>query len=224
MESARKPRVKICCIQSVDEAWMAVQTGAAALGLVSAMPSGPGVISEEEIYQIATQVPPGVSTFLLTSKQSTTEIIAQQKRCCVNTIQIVDVLREGEYQDFRDELPGIKVVQVVHVTGPESVTEAVDLSQKVDAILLDSGNPNLAIKEIGGTGRTHNWLLSKTIREKVACPVYLAGGLKPGNIADAFATVAPFGLDICSGVRTDGKLDQQKLKSFFDEINKVVHL
>jgi phosphoribosylanthranilate isomerase len=82
----------------------------------------------------------------------------------------------------------------------------------VNAILLDSGNPSAAVKELGGTGRVHDWELSRRIREAVDVPVYLAGGLRPENVAEAVARVGPFGLDVCSGVRSDGRLDRDKVE------------
>jgi phosphoribosylanthranilate isomerase len=210
-------RVKICCIASVEEAALAVACGASALGLVSHMPSGPGVITDEQIAEIAAAVPPAVGTFLLTSRQSVTEIIEQQHFCRTNTIQICDQLLNGTHRDLKEALPGISIVQVVHVTGPEWVDEAVRIAPHVDAILLDSGNQKLAVKELGGTGRTHDWSLSRAIREAISIPLFLAGGLKPENVAQAIREVGPFGVDLCSGVRTDGKLDVCKLKQFFEE-------
>lgn len=218
MQATIHPRVKICCIQNVEEAWLAIKHGASALGLVSEMPSGPGVISEEQIAEIAANVPPGVATFLLTSKQDAQAIIEQQRRCRCNTLQLVDRLESGSYEDLREALPGIAIVQVIHVSGKESVAEAKSVTPKVDGILLDSGNIAAKIKELGGTGRIHDWRLSKTIREKVDVPLYLAGGLKPENVAQAIQQVGPFGLDICNGVRTDGKLDEAKLQAFFARI------
>ena len=215
MEATTKPRVKICCIASVAEAWMAIEHGASAIGLVSAMPSGPGPIAEELIAEIAAPVPPGVASFLLTCKQDVASIIDQQRRTRVNTIQICDRLVDGTYEDLRQALPGISLVQVIHVTGPEAVHEALAISSHVDAILLDSGNQSLKVKELGGTGRTHDWALSRAIRESVEVPVYLAGGLKPENVGEAIRAVRPFGVDVCSGLRTDGRLDESKLKSFF---------
>ena len=215
MLASKRPRVKICCIRGYDEASLAIEHGAAALGLVSAMPSGPGVIPEEQIADIAARVPPPVASFLLTSRQDVKDIIEQQRRCRTNTIQIVDRLRLGSYDDLRRALPGISIVQVVHVVGEESVEEAVLVAQHVDAILLDSGNPSLAIKELGGTGRRHNWALSRKIREQIAIPLFLAGGLKPENVRQAVDEVGPFALDICTGVRSDGKLDPQKLRALF---------
>lgn len=224
MKATRTPRVKICCIGSVEEATLAVAAGASALGLVSQMPSGPGVISDEQITEIAATVPPAIGTFLLTSRQSVDEIVAQQRTCRTNTIQICDHLTHGTHRELKQALPGISIVQVVHVTGPESVEEAVAVAPHVDAILLDSGNQKLAVKELGGTGRTHDWTLSRTIRERVDVPLFLAGGLTAENVAEAIAAVQPFGLDLCSGVRTGGKLDAQKLWRFFSAVNSAPHL
>jgi phosphoribosylanthranilate isomerase len=221
MEATRTRRVKICCIASVEEAALAVEMGASALGLVSHMPSGPGVISDELIANIAATVPPSIGTFLLTSRQSVDEIAAQQRFCRTNTIQICDHLTRGTHRELKDALPGISVVQVVHVTGPESVEEAALIAPHVDAILLDSGNQKLAVKELGGTGRMHDWTLSRMIRESIGIPMFLAGGLTPENVAQAIQEVAPFGLDLCSGVRTSGKLDPGKLKRFFGAVRNA---
>lgn len=211
-------RVKICCIASIAEAWLAIDHGASAVGLVSAMPSGPGPIPEDLIAEIAATVPPGVSSFLLTCQQDAAAIIDQQKRVRVNTIQICDRLPEGSYARLRESLPGVSLVQVVHVTGEEAVDEAIAIAPEVDAILLDSGNQSLAVKELGGTGRTHDWRLSRAIREAIDVPLFLAGGLKPENVAQAIEEVQPFGVDVCSGLRTEGRLDPQKLAAFFNAI------
>ncbi len=208
-------RVKICCIGSPAEAALAVRYGASALGLVSEMPSGPGVIAEELIALIAARVPPGVASFLLTCQQDAAEIIAQQRRTGANTIQICDRLEHNAYKILRRELPGVALVQVVHVAGPESVEEAINIAPHVNAILLDSGNQQLAVKELGGTGRTHDWEISRRIREAVSVPLFLAGGLNAANVAEAIRRVGPFGVDVCSGVRTEGKLDETKLAAFF---------
>lgn len=209
------PRIKICCIQNEHEAADAISFGASAIGLVGAMPSGPGPISDEEIRRIALTVPPPIATFLLTSERSSEGIIEHHRRTKTNTIQIVDELTDRAYHEIRAASPNVKLVQVIHVVGEESVDEAAELSEHVDAILLDSGNPKLAIKELGGTGRRHDWQLSRRIVETCGKPVFLAGGLNADNVREAIETVRPFGLDLCSGVRTDGKLDLQKLESFF---------
>jgi phosphoribosylanthranilate isomerase len=212
------PRVKICCIGSLEEARLAVQFGASALGLVGQMPSGPGVISDDLIFEIARNVPPPVGTFLLTSETDAQDIIRHHKKVHTNTVQIVDALQTGTYAEIRRALTGIKLVQVIHVTGEESLDEAQRIAPEVDALLLDSGNPGLAVKELGGTGRTHNWTISRRIVESVPAPVFLAGGLRADNVRAAVETVRPFGLDLCSGVRTEGKLDPFKLEKFFDAL------
>lgn len=200
---------------------MAMEAGAAALGLVSAMPSGPGVIDEDLIQEIAAQVPPPIATFLLTASQDADEIIAQHRRCGTTTLQLVDRLTSGSYADLRRALPGIGLVQVIHVTGKASVEEALQVAPEVDALLLDSGNPMLAVKELGGTGRTHDWLLSRRICQEARVPVFLAGGLNPGNVGEAIRQVRPFGLDLCGGVRTDGQLDGDKLHRFFEQVRRT---
>jgi phosphoribosylanthranilate isomerase len=207
-------RVKICCINSEDEARIAISLGASAIGLVARMPSGPGPIADELIRQIAKAVPPPVATFMLTSETTVEKIIEHHHRTNTNTIQIVDKLSSGTYEQLKSALPDIKIVQVIHVIDESSLDEALSISNMVDAILLDSGNPKLKIKELGGTGRVHNWKLSRRIRETVKCPVFLAGGLNPDNVRQAIEEVQPFAVDVCSGVRTDGHLDRKKVELF----------
>lgn len=212
------PRVKICCISSMDEAKLAIAYGASALGLVGNMPSGPGIIADELIAQIAREVPPPVATFLLTKETTAPSIINHYRKVNTTTIQIVDALENREYALLRKELPHVKLVQVIHVLDNNSVREALEIANFVDAILLDSGNPKLAIKELGGTGRTHNWKLSREISKSIQIPLFLAGGLNKDNVRQAIETVQPFGIDLCTGVRTAGKLDPDKLKAFFKAI------
>jgi len=211
-------RVKICCISSIDEAKIAISFGASALGLVANMPSGPGTIADGEILKITRTVPPAISTFMLTSETSADEIIEHHKRTLTSTIQIVDELKEGSYETIRQALPATKIVQVIHVLNEKAIEDAVSVSHLVDALLLDSGNPNLKIKELGGTGRVHDWSISKEIVERSKVPVFLAGGLTVENVSEAIEKVQPFGIDVCSGVRTDKKLDPKKLELFFNNV------
>lgn len=220
MEPTLYPRIKICCISSAIEAQQAIRHGAAALGLVAKMPSGPGVIPEPIIAEIAATIPPAIGSFLLTSEQNVQSIIDQQRRCRVNTLQIVDRLQIGKYEDLRAALPGISLVQVIHVTGEESFEEACSVAEQgVDALLLDSGDQRLAVKQLGGTGRTHDWSISCRIREAVKVPIFLAGGLRSDNVKEAIQAVQPFGIDLCSSVRTKGRLDAVKLARFFEVVN-----
>lgn len=216
-----RTRVKICCISSVEEAKLAIHAGADALGLVGKMPGGPGPIDDDLIAVIAKTIHPPVSSFLLTSEQSATGIIDHLNRTHVPTVQIVDELQEGTYRQIRDAIPHLRIVQVIHVTGEESVEQAIKIQELADAILLDSGNPKATVKTLGGTGNTHNWSISRKIVETVTIPVFLAGGLHSNNVAEAIAVVQPFGVDVCSGVRTEGMLDPGKLKSFMNAVNNV---
>ena len=209
------PKIKICCISSIQEAELAIKYGASAIGLVSEMPSGPGVISEHLIEEIAASVPSAIDTFLLTSKTNADSIIEQHNKCKTTTLQIVDSVNIDVYDKLREELPAIRLVQVIHVTDGDSVKEAVLVSKYVDTLLLDSGNQKLAIKELGGTGRTHDWNLSRKIRDTVSVPVYLAGGINAKNVLDATRQVEPFGIDLCNGVRENGKLSERLLGEFF---------
>ena len=209
-----KPFIKICCMASREEARLAISAGASAVGLVSAMPSGPGPIADSLIADIAAIVPPPIATFLLTCRQDADSIIEQHSMCRTSTLQLVDSMAPAELEKLRARLPGIRLVQVIHVGGEESIDEARMIAPFVDALLLDSGNQKLAVKELGGTGRVHDWHISRRIRDAVDVPLFLAGGLNAGNVAAAVAAVQPHGVDVCSGVRTDGKLDAAKLRAF----------
>jgi phosphoribosylanthranilate isomerase len=209
-----RPRLKVCCIASPAEAALAIRAGADALGLVGKMPSGPGPIDDALIADIAKTVPPPIATFLLTSETTEDAVVAHIQRCGANTVQLVDRVSPSVHRAIRRDLPAIRIVQVVHVEGPDSVAEAVEAANTADAILLDSGNTRAQIRELGGTGRTHDWSLSRRIVESCAKPVFLAGGLNAGNVAAAIAAVRPFGIDVCSGVRTKGALDEAKLAAF----------
>lgn len=212
-------QIKICCISSVEEAKLAISAGASALGLVGNMPSGPGIISDELIAEIAAFTPENIDTFLLTSETSVERVIKHHSKVNTTTIQLVDALTDGTHSQLKLALPTIKIVQVLHVLNENSINEAIEISKHVDAILLDSGNPNLLTKELGGTGKVHNWEISKVIVESVNVPVFLAGGLNPDNAQKAIKSVKPYGLDLCSGVRTNGNIDSAKLNTFFKEVN-----
>ena len=213
-------RVKICCIQAIQEAKLAIDSGAAALGLVTEMPSGPGVATYETISEILKSTPPAIGTFLLTSKRTSKEIIFQHNRCPSNAIQLTDSLETNELLKLRDHLPAIKLIQVIHVLGEVSIYEAVAISPNVDAILLDSGNPNLIVKQLGGTGKVHDWKISRRIRDEIGIPLFLAGGLNSENVAEGIRQVEPFGVDVCSGVRTNDSLDPVKIERFMAEVDQ----
>ncbi len=210
--------VKVCCIADLAEARLAISAGAAAIGLVSEMPSGPGVIADELIAEIAAAVPRPTETFLLTARCDAEAIADQHRRCGTTALQLVDHVPATELRRLRALLPGVRLVQVVHVGGEESVDEACAVAGLIDTLLLDSGNPLLPVKQLGGTGRVHDWSYSRRIREIAGVPVLLAGGLHPGNARAAIDLVGPAGLDVCSGLRTGGRLDAGKLAAFIAAI------
>lgn len=206
--------MKVCCISSRAEADLAIRSGASALGLVSAMPSGPGVISEALITDLAAHTPVGVAAVLLTSIGNADDLIAQQRRCRADVLQLCEVVPDDDLKRLRDALPGTRLMHVVHVGGEESIAEAEAVAPLVDALLLDTGMRAGAVRELGGTGRTHDWAISARIVTATDRPAFLAGGLHAGNVREALATVRPYGVDVCSGVRTDGRLDPSRLAAF----------
>lgn len=200
---------------------MAINAGTSAIGLVGPMPSGPGIISNEKIAEIVQNIYAPIDTFLLTSETTVQGIFNHYQKAKTTTIQLVDKIEKGGHAPLKKLLPKVKIIQVLHVVGEKSIEEAMSLMENVDGLLLDSGNPNLKVKELGGTGRIHNWEISRRIVEKSKVPVWLAGGLKPENIQEAIRQVQPHGVDLCSGVRTDGKLDFDKLSLFFKNVNTL---
>jgi phosphoribosylanthranilate isomerase len=215
--------VKICCIATIEEARTAIASGATAIGLVSAMPSGPGVISDAQIREISDAMSSQVDTFLLTSRTDSEDILQQHRRCATRTIQLVDTLSSASRVQIKSAIPDVRLVQVVHVVDENSIIEALDAARTSDALLLDSGNPALVRMELGGTGRTHDWQLSARIVDAVEVPVYLAGGLDANNVREAIRTVRPSGLDLCSAVRTNDQLDSRKLEQFMSTVGAASH-
>lgn len=214
-----RPRVKICCIADVAEAEMATAAGASLLGLVGAMPSGPGPISDEAIAEVCAWAPPGVETVLLSSETTAEGLVAHVERCRPSVLQIVDDPEPGAYAELRAAHPALKLMQVIHVEDESAIAQAQDAGTHVGAILLDSGRPSAAVKELGGTGRTHDWGVSARLVAAVDRPVFLAGGLSAENVAEAIRVVRPYGLDLCSKVRTIDRLDAVKLAAFLASVS-----
>jgi phosphoribosylanthranilate isomerase len=217
-DSSPRVRIKVCCIASPHEATLALRAGADALGLVSAMPSGPGIVSDDTIDTVIAAVAGRAATVLLTSRQDAAGIAAQLQRARPSIVQIVDALPAAEYGVLRRSQPAVALMQVIHVRDASAVEEALSVAPHVDAILLDSGNPTATVKELGGTGRVHDWTISRAVQDAVDVPVFLAGGLRASNVAEAISTVQPFGVDVCSGVRVRGALDPDALRAFIDAV------
>jgi phosphoribosylanthranilate isomerase len=216
-----RTRIKICCIASLQEAELAIRNGADALGLVGAMPSGPGPIPDERIAEIAAAVPPPVATFLLTSETDADAIAKHVRATGVSAVQIVTHIHPRGSARLAETLPTTRRVQVIHVEGPEALDLIAVYADHVHAFLLDSGRPGLTIPELGGTGRPHDWTISAAFVRASPRPVFLAGGLRPDNVATAIAAVRPYGVDLCTGVRSNGRLNADKLAMFMATVRTM---
>jgi phosphoribosylanthranilate isomerase len=221
MDAVMRTRVKVCCIASAEEAEMAVAAGADALGLVGAMPSGPGPIPDDRIAEIARLVPPPVATFLLTSETTAEAISAHIRATGPTAVQVVSHIEPAEAARLAVLEPRVRRVQVIHVEGSDALDLIPLYAPHVHAFLLDSGRPNATIRELGGTGRVHDWAVSAAFVQASPVPVFLAGGLTPDNAGEAIRRVRPYGLDLCSGVRTEGRLDPAKLESFMRSVRSA---
>lgn len=214
-------QVKVCCIQTEAELLLAREAGARFVGLVGPMPSGPGPISEEAIARIAAEAPPDMTTVLLTAREDAASISEHVVQTGAKAVQIVRPVTPEIRLGVRRSLPNTAIFQVVHVEGRQSVDRARSAAVGADYLLLDSGRPGAPVAELGGTGRTHDWDLSARIVESTSVPVFLAGGLGPGNVAGAVGAVRPYGVDVCSGLRrSDGRLDRERLMDFMDRLGE----
>jgi phosphoribosylanthranilate isomerase len=208
-------RFKVCCIQSKGEAETAIKAGAWAIGMVAAMPSGPGPIDDARIVAIAKATKGRVKRFLLTSRTRPDDVVDHILRCGCDVVQLVDDVPVQTYGAIREKCKDVQIAQVIHVQGPEALAQAQNAAPHCDYILLDSGRTDGPVKELGGTGRTHNWDISRSIVEALSLPVILAGGLNPDNVATACQAVSPYAFDVCSGLRgPEMALDIQKLAAF----------
>jgi phosphoribosylanthranilate isomerase len=214
-------QVKVCCMASAVEARLAVALGADAVGLVGHMPSGPGVIGVAVAAQIAKEVPCGTDTFLLTSATRAKEIAQDLAVCPASAVQIVRHIDPGEYPELIEVAPQVRRIQVVHIEDEGALDLLARYEPFVDAFLLDSGKTFGADQQFGGTGATHNWTISRRFVERTDIPVYLAGGLNSANVFEAITQVRPYGVDLCTGVRTDDQLDPAKLEAFMSEVRRA---
>jgi phosphoribosylanthranilate isomerase len=215
-----RTRIKICCMASLEEAQLAIRAGADAVGLigVSAMPSSRRAVDDRTVAAIAAAVPPPIATFLLTAESTAAGVARHVLATGASTVQIVSHLSPSESEQLPKLLPTTRRVQVIHVENESALDMIGQYAPHVHAFLLDSGRPGLPTPEYGGTGRTHDWSVSAEFVRLSPHPVFLAGGLSPGNVGDAMSRVRPFGVDLCSGVRTDGRLDRDKLEAFIDAV------
>lgn len=203
------------------EAITALQLGADMLGFVSEMPSGPGFLDLDNIASIINQLPRETKSILLTSAPSVDTILNQHRIVDTWGIQLVDIISLPDLVELRVRLPHVTLIQAIHITSVRAIKLALKYSSLVDMLLLDSGNPSGKKRTLGGTGKVHNWNISREICSLSPLPVFLAGGLNSENISGALSSVKPYGFDLCTGVRTGGDLDSDKLQAFFKKIETL---
>lgn len=208
---------------SFEEVQLAIRAGADAVGLIgaSAMLSSPRAIDDSIVAAIAARVPPPITTFLLTSEGTAAGIAQRVLAAGVSAVQISSHLGASESEQLPKLLPTIRRVQVIHVENEGALDLIALYAPHVHAFLLDSGRPSQSRPVYGGTGRTHDWSISAEFVRRSPHPVFLAGGLSAANAGEAIRTVRPFGVDLCTGVRTDGRLDSEKLEAFISAVRKA---
>lgn len=212
-------RIKICCMADPEEAEVAAAAGADLIGLVGPMPSGAGVVPPEMCRRIAEKAPAWVTPVLLSSSETAEEITHDIRAAGVRAVQIVRHVDPEVHRELARGLPGVRRIQVVHVEDAGAFSLIEDYDGLAEAFLLDSGRPSA--RELGGTGRTHDWSVSAEFVRRSPVPVFLAGGLRPDNVAEAIVRVRPFGIDICSGLRTQDRLDPVKLEAFMTAVREA---
>ena len=182
------------------------------------VPSSPRAIDDGTIAAIAALMPPPIATFLLTSDPTAKGIAERVQRAGASVAQILAHLSPVESEQLPKLLPATRRVQVIHVENAGAIDLIPQYAPHVHAFLLDSGRPTLPTPEYGGTGRTHDWSVSAEFVRRSPHPVFLAGGLSAGNVGEAIKRVRPFGVDVCTGARTEGRLDRKKLEAFVEAV------
>lgn len=207
------PFIKICGLQSYGDARLALDCGATALGfLVELTHRAEDKIDIGTARDIIRRLPADADTVLVTHLTDAPEIAALADAIGARSIQVHGDVPPEVVARLAALARGRALIKAVHVMGPEAVADARAYVGIADALVLDSRTAD----RLGGTGRTHDWSISRRIVEAVApMPVYLAGGLNPGNVADAIAAMRPAGVDVNSGVEdADGRKEAEKVRLF----------
>jgi phosphoribosylanthranilate isomerase len=207
-------RVKVCGIRKIEDALNAVKFGADAVGLlVGQKHSAKDFIDEGTARSIVEKLPPFCSSVLVTHLTDNDKIISLAKFIGTTTIQLHGDSTPEDVMYIRQRLPGVKLIKALHVVDENSIKNGRPYLDVIDAILLDT--INVSTDQVGGTGLTHDWNLSREIVLMYGVPVILAGGLNPDNVQQAIKAVNPFGVDANSGTKgLDGFKDINRLKAF----------
>ncbi|HIQ29823.1 MAG TPA: phosphoribosylanthranilate isomerase [Candidatus Caldiarchaeum subterraneum] len=195
--------VKICGIKRMEDLVKAVEAGADMVGFIVGFPKSPRNITPAEAVALINKTPASVKPVVV---------------CPADGQEIIDeILRGAGPYAFQlhgagePDVAGARVIRVVPATGGDAVKEALKHVGDADYILLDSSRGGY-----GGTGVTHDWRLSREVRDAIyPKPLILAGGLKPENVCTAVRVVKPYGVDVSTGVEErPGVKDADKIKSF----------
>jgi len=194
-------RVKICGVSRVEDALVIVEAGADAVGcLVGLDHPSPDQVSAATAKAVFSVLPPFVARVLVTHRTKLGEVADLVRDTGATAVQLHGEFPLVAVPALREALPYLSIVKCVHVTGEEAIAAAGAAARVADAVLLDTKVRG----RIGGTGKVHDWSISARIVESCPRPVILAGGLNPGNVAEAIARVRPYGVDANSGTRATG--------------------
>lgn len=199
----QRVRVKICGITNLADAHAAVEAGADALGF-NFFKGSPRYLTPADAGRIICEMPPDVLCVGVVVNESREAVEAAVSESSVAAVQ----LHGDETPEFCESLDAKRVIKAFRGQSgfdPDSVKH-----YSTEAILFDAYEQGAW----GGTGRAGDWELARRVRE-AAPQMYLAGGLSPDNVAEAIATVAPFGVDLCSGVEcAPGRKDHALVRRF----------
>lgn len=210
-------KVKICGITNIKDALLAAELGADFLGFIVEISESEDSLSKDEAKNLIRQLPLEVIPVMVTYLNNAEEIVKVASYVIAGAVQLHSNISLPEIGKIRKALPKIKIIKAIHVIDEKVVSEAVKFSDYVDYILLDSK----AKGKIGGTGKTHDWSISRKIILKCKKPVLLAGGLNPENVLDAVRKIKPFGVDVNSGVKAKPRVkDAEKLRKFIENAKR----
>ena len=202
--------VKICGITDYEDASIAVELGAAALGFIFA--HSPRQLTPKKARDIISAIPPFVKTVGIFVNQDPIEINKVMRYCGLDLVQ----LHGDESPDFCDELMPY-TIKALRIKDEASPRTAQAYRGNVRALLLDTYSKEKA----GGTGETFDWQLAIKIK-KLGIPIILAGGLGPSNIEGAISIVRPYAVDVNSGVEErPGKKSHSLIKDLMEKVKRI---
>jgi phosphoribosylanthranilate isomerase len=207
--------VKICGIRRREDALIAAELGADAIGLlVGQRHNSPDFISATVARDIDRALPPSVEAVLVTHVEDIDKLERLLQESEIRTVQLHSEIAPSSVERLRGRLPHLKIFKSVSVISADSVAYPEAFAQLVDGFVLDS--INLATDQVGGTGKTHDWSVSRQIVMRYPeIPSILAGGLNSENVRSAIEQVHPFGVDVNSGTKAPDEFkDPRKIEAF----------